>query len=303
MGELIKSGKIVSVIAVTKDKNKNIMAHNALSIEDRSEKLAEMGMVFTKDVYQNQGCGKKLGFLLITEAVKKGLLGLWGTTVTTHIFSQKGTLSAGGKECGILLGYSTDSQKFKHFTTQGQRITNVLTYFDVPLTSHIRFRRPKEIYVPKHHFQMIKKIYINLNRKPKYTESTIRPLDLPRTSPMIYVRAKTSTIPAKIEVKSYGSNIVPLIKMTLKKLCLDKIEVINLYLNLTDPFTAALTKDFEDMGFFFAGIHPGPVTGDMLVLQYLNNVLIDYDRIQLYSDFAKELLDYIQERDPIHSSI
>ena len=64
---------------------------------------------------------------------------------------------------------------------------------------------------------------------------------------------------------------------------------------------SAAVKCFEDLGFFFAGIIPRPVTGDILELQYLNNVRIDYDHAQVYSDFAKELLAYIRDRDPIHS--
>jgi hypothetical protein len=38
--------------------------------------------------------------------------------------------------------------------------------------------------------------------------------------------------------------------------------------------------------------------GDALVLQYLNNVSLDYDKILLVSDVAKELLTYIKAHDP-----
>ena len=38
--------------------------------------------------------------------------------------------------------------------------------------------------------------------------------------------------------------------------------------------------------------------GDALVLQYLNNVELDYAKIQAHSDMAKRLLSYIQGRDP-----
>jgi len=55
-------------------------------------------------------------------------------------------------------------------------------------------------------------------------------------------------------------------------------------LDLGDPLTATVTGRLEALGFFFAGIIPRPDGGDRLELQYLNNVLIDYDRIQLYSD-------------------
>ena len=52
------------------------------------------------------------------------------------------------------------------------------------------------------------------------------------------------------------------------------------------------------MGFFFAGILPESSIGDALVLQYLNNVDLDYSKILLVSDIAKELLVYISEHDP-----
>ena len=73
------------------------------------EKTAEMGMAFTKYEYQNQGCAKKLSVLLVKEAVKKGLPGLWAKAITTHVYSQKITLGVGFKESGILLGYHTDA--------------------------------------------------------------------------------------------------------------------------------------------------------------------------------------------------
>jgi len=107
---------------------------------------------------------------------------------------------------------------------------------------------------------------------------------------------------ASIEIISYGSDIIVQINKTVKRLCLDKFEVIYLYINLGDPFSAILTKEFEAIGFFFAGIIPGGENGDKLELQYLNNVLIDYEKIELYSAFAKELLAYIKDRDPLLST-
>ena len=299
LSQLIDSGKILSVVAVTRDKQKSIMAHIALSFDDPGEITAEMGMAFTKYEYQNQGCAKKLSILLLKEAVKKGLLGLWAKAITTHVYSQKFTLDVGFKESGILLGHHTDAWRWKHLAPQGQRVSDVLAYYAVPFKPHIKFQRQQEIYAPKHHHEMIEKIYSNLNRKPNYVDIPKIPTDLQHSLPVVKISTDTYDWQAKIEVKTYGGDIVRQIKTTVKKLCIDKLEVIYLYLNLTDPFTAVLTNDFEDLGFFFAGIMPGPVSGDKLVLQYLNNVLIDYDKIQLYSDFAKELLAYIKARDPL----
>ena len=71
-----------------------------------------------------------------------------------------------------------------------------------------------------------------------------------------------------------------------------------MFLKLTDPRTYWLTAEIEKMGFFFAGILPESRIGDALILQYLNNVPLEYDKIELLSDLSRELLNYIKERDP-----
>ena len=38
--------------------------------------------------------------------------------------------------------------------------------------------------------------------------------------------------------------------------------------------------------------------GETLILQYLNNVDLDYDKVTACSDVAKEMLGYIRQHDP-----
>ena len=52
------------------------------------------------------------------------------------------------------------------------------------------------------------------------------------------------------------------------------------------------------MGFFISGILPQTVVGDALLLQYLNNVSLDYDKIKIYTDHGEDILAYIKTRDP-----
>jgi len=303
--ELLESGSIISAVAITKGESKSIMAHNALIFDNPTDKIVEMGMAFTKQQYQNQGCSRKLGVFLLKEAIKRGIIGIRLDCTTAHIYSQKAAFGAGARECCILLGIDPQAQSWKHFSSQSQRTSNIIAYKKVPLTSTLRhFKHKNILYVPEHHRNMIEKIYKNLKEKVKFNTQNISTIKLPATLSIINVHTgKSYQQNATIEVKSYGSDIIQQINKTVKRLCLDKFEVIYLLLNLDDPMTANLTKEFESLGFFFAGIIPGANGGDKLEFQYLNNVLIDYDRIQLYSDFAKELLDYIKKRDPIHGSI
>jgi serine/threonine-protein kinase RsbW len=99
------------------------------------------------------------------------------------------------------------------------------------------------------------------------------------------------------------------VKNKLKDLCYEHegIAVVYLYLPLGDPHTAVICQHFEELGFFFAGIYPKPAkpadpegmnSGDLLCLQYLNGPRINYDLLQIYSDFGQELVQYVRDRDP-----
>ena len=104
---------------------------------------------------------------------------------------------------------------------------------------------------------------------------------------------------ARIIIDGFGQNSVAALKNEIRELCLKKIEIINLFLNLSDPLTASTTAQIERQGFFFAGILPqGFKDGDALILQYLNNVRIHYDAIQVKSGMAKQLLEYVRQQDP-----
>ncbi|MDX6382127.1 MAG: hypothetical protein QOI57_3151, partial [Rubrobacteraceae bacterium] len=52
----------------------------------------------------------------------------------------------------------------------------------------------------------------------------------------------------------------------------------------------------EELGFFFGGIIPEAQDGDVLRLQYLNNIQIERDDVHTASDFGGELLELIFEQ-------
>jgi hypothetical protein len=68
------------------------------------------------------------------------------------------------------------------------------------------------------------------------------------------------------------------------------------------PATAQAGTGLRDLGFFFGGIipeaHGGDIGGDVLRLQYLNNIEINPGDIHTASDFGGELLGLIfRQRD------
>ncbi len=299
--DMIAKGGLLSAIAVTEEEE--VIAHGALVFEHPEEKIAELGMAFTKWTYQGRGCGRKIGLFLIKEAIKQGLRGVYGYATTAHNLSQRAANKSGARDCCILIGDAPADRKNQNFSAGGGRGTRVYGHMSTQLFDYLKIQlKTKKIYAPAHHLEMIGKIYANLNEKVTFVTDDGRTGEMPEGLPLIDTYTKPARQSARIKIKKYGDGIVEQVQRILRKLCIDKYEVITLYLNLGDPMTPEITQAFESLGFFFIGIIPGAKSGDQLALQYLNNILIDYDSIQLYTNFAVELLHYIKSRDPLQNS-
>jgi len=95
-----------------------------------------------------------------------------------------------------------------------------------------------------------------------------------------------------------GKDVLFEAKKSLNDFCHKRYETIYLHLKLRDPLTAKYSSEFEKMNFFFSGIMPGSNNSDELVLQYLNNYIVDYEKVKINSDFGNELKEYIKSQDP-----
>jgi hypothetical protein len=86
-----------------------------------------------------------------------------------------------------------------------------------------------------------------------------------------------------------------LIQVRLRELCLHGVDCIYVDLPLSRPATSR--AGLGDLGFFFGGIIPeadsGAAGGDVLRLQYLNEVEITAGDVHTASDFGQELVDLI----------
>lgn len=69
--------------------------------------------------------------------------------------------------------------------------------------------------------------------------------------------------------------------------------MIHLDLVLGDGAAIAAVDDFASLGFLFGAVIPELRQGDVLRLQYLNNVDVDPRAITLYRDEAKRMLETI----------
>jgi anti-sigma regulatory factor (Ser/Thr protein kinase)/RimJ/RimL family protein N-acetyltransferase len=289
-----QTGEMISAVAVTEAGR--VIGHCALSGQP-SDPVMEIGQAVVAPAHRGRGVIKNLIDLLMGEARKRGLKGLFAHAVTIHPFSQRVFLKYGFRESAILLGYAHRHVQIKEFADQELPQRETVVYGYQPLEAEPRC----PIFAPAHHRPMITRIYQNLGLE--------RELVFPQESRPGFEReisrfeATTRLAPALgfglIEVASYGPGIEQEIKNKLRDLCHERTAVVYLNLPIADPGTASLCRRFEELGFIFSGIQPRPDGKDLLCLQALNGPRIDYDLVQVYSDFGQELLGYVREQDPL----
>jgi len=291
--ELNHKGELISAVAVTRDGV--FMGHSALCFQYPEDRVAELTFAFVNQEYRGQGALTRMLEFLFHVKSARPLEGIYAYAVANHVFTQKTNASHGMNTCGIFLATSPASWKFKGIPgNPNQRISVVLDF---------TYTAPPEamtLYPPPQHAEMVAKLYANVGASHRIAvaEATAA---APTGDPEIKTGTNELENCAEIFVSRYGADTVRQVRRLLRKLCLEKMAAINLFLNLEDPATYHLTTEFEKMGFFFAGALPRARVGDTLCLQYLNNVDFDYSAVAAYTDMAKALLSYIRQHDPNES--
>jgi len=281
---LNETGELISYVAVTPDGE--IIGHGAIK-GGKELGVAELSTAFVKPKYRGQGCLNALTEALIEEGRRRGLAGLYVKAVTSHPYSQKTALKYGFVECCLFLALLNPLELTEISIGKRQR-ENVLYAF-----LHLNRPGTLRIYAPVHHTEMILLIYEGLGLHPQVVRDQ---KDLPHEDSSVRITGNPEHT-ANIEVLQYGRDAVSEVKTHLRDLCLDRIQAVYLFLNLCDPLTALMTAEFEKMGFFFAGINQGPSGTDFLVLQFLNNLAVDYSHLQFASDRGRQIAEYVRLHD------
>jgi anti-sigma regulatory factor (Ser/Thr protein kinase) len=289
--ELNNTEQMISAVAITEE---NIfMGHSALVYPYPGARIAELTFIFVNKEYRGQGCMARICSHLFECEKKNPLDGIYVYSVTNHEFTQRGMYGFGIQDCGLLLASSPETWIFKGISNDNpQRISVALSF------KYLTTPKPLALYPPIHHLEMIKYLYGNIGANCHHFEDMPAGTELPDGDTEIDTEIFATENCAEIFINHYGANTLQEVKKIVRDLCVKQIASIQLFISLEDPCTSFMVREFEDMGFFFAGILPLNSVGDTIVLQYLNNVEIDYDKIVLYTEAAKKIKDYIKSKDP-----
>ncbi|MGD2097994.1 MAG: hypothetical protein PVG35_10460 [Desulfobacterales bacterium] len=288
------SGRVYPAVAIADDSE--IAGYGVFQIWDQNPQIVEMAQGVVKPNYRSMGCFRNITRHLLDKARSRGIKGAFGEAVTNHTVSQHTMHGFEFKDCGLRLGLIPPDTVFKGMNAEvSQRVSMLVQflYLQPPVAPS------QTVYAPAHHRDMLAALYQELGVAIGIENTTSQEHSNPSSHAEFKIKLIGSMRYARIIVEAYGKKFIAALKTEVRELCLKKIEIINLFLNLSDPLTAATTAQIEKMGFFFGGILPhGFKNGDALIMQYLNNVPITYEDVEVESPMAQKLLAYVRKQDP-----
>jgi anti-sigma regulatory factor (Ser/Thr protein kinase) len=292
MVQLNAEGQIVSAVALTD--SGELAGHCAIFHIDHQAGIAEIGQAVVKPEFRRLGCLTSLTAFILKEIQARNLAGFYTRTVTIHSFSQKVSSNFGLKPCAIMLGFAPSDVSFRGITEKlPQRESFVIEFMYLSKPDGLT------LYVPDKHRRIVEKIYTDLGTSPQFGMSPESRFS--GESQSVLKVSAAGAMPngyGKIEVLKYGSDAPDQVARRLKELRLQHYEAIGLEVSMSDPVSRSMIPEFEKLGFFFSGVLPGK---EIFVLQYLNNLELNYELIKLHSDIGKEILTYTKSQDPSSS--
>ncbi len=282
MLHLVGSGKLVSCVAVTEEGE--VVAHSGL-LRPEPVPMAEMALLVVSPAHRGRRLMEALFEALASRAREMALLGLSLNPVTSHPISQRQSIGAGGKPCGLDLA-ACPPRQFKALGLdeapwQRESYLHCFMYLDAP--------PPALAHVPARHRVMVERIYATLGR------------------PMTMAASGESAAPGDYKVSfdlGYKKGLIRVMSADagqwpeIRRAAIDLLEIagadkVDIDLPLAQPDAAHLCERAEEAGFFFAGIWPHAAEdGDMLRMTRLATPL-DLGLLRIHSEFAEELLAYV----------
>lgn len=281
--------KLMLSAGIFDDETGKLVSHSALSLRKSSDKTPELGTAFTDPNYRGYGYINSIWSYLINKIAKEEeLFGVFAMAVCSHPYSQKACHKMGMIDTALLVSRAPVLE-FESINISNNQRESIMIALKI-------INQPEKVvfYPPQHHKKMILEIAEQLNLKVKVGNHPFLKMESSHNFSNIEIITDSAFSIAKIYVLHVGKNIQQQFVKEFHKLKSERYESIYLYLDLTDYHTEKITKFFESIGFFFAGLMHEENRMNM-VLQYLNNQIYDFCLLKVGSEFGKKLIKYVEK--------
>ena len=281
--ELQESGLMRSCVAVD---DEEIVGHLALTLERPDSPVAEAGQAVVDPRYRGHHLFPKMKTFLADRAREDGIYGLYSEATAVHPYSQKGNLHLGARETGYLLGYIPASVSYKEIGDKraGRRGSVALMYL------RTNEEPERKAYPPAPYEDAVRRV-VEHNGLRRVIADGSGSETSPRSRMSVNFRRDHNV--AFLRVAEPGADLEEEVRARLRELCLHRVDCVYVDLPLSRPATRGVRLD--GLGFFFGCVIPEVAEGggDVLRLQYLNNVEVGPGDVSTASPFGEELLGLI----------
>jgi len=277
-----EAGLMYRVVAV--DASGKVLAHHAMyRLAESYQGLYEAGQGMVYPEHRGKGFSNVLqDYIGQALGPAVGLEEFWGESVTNHVKMQKAALFVGVKETGIELEVMP-AESYEAEKSAPGRVGAVVCNLAVK-------EKPHQVFLPAPYAETLKKIYENAKRK-RQLETATEPLpETGRTSHAVTYIASAGVL--RITICEAGPDIGEVISGLVDKYDAAGAVVFQVFLPLDKSYSGALVEVLNRRGFFFSALVMRWFDADGLLLQKLAHPT-DYDKMLIYSDFAKDLLKFI----------
>lgn len=287
--ESFKEDALLSVVALSD--TKSIIGHIALMQPYANARITEWGMAVSDPAFRGEGIMTHL----IEQIMHQGSIShhdaIFAHSVTNHGVTQKICKTHGFSVVALLLGYAPIGLSFKDIHGElTQRESTLIDYKPLKLDT------TSVLFPPDKHRAMIEKLYGGIGvTLVQEREHVIRQT---REKALLSDTIITALNVAEIIMERSGRDAMEQIRAVTRKLCIARVDILFLFIDLEDPEAVDLVEGLEQLGYIFGGIFPRYHHKNSLILQYLNNIRFDYDKIVSLTPLAMELKNYIRKSDP-----
>ena len=283
--ELQEQGLMISCVAVTPEGE--FVGHLAITVERPGSPVGEAGQAVVDPRFRGHHLFPKMKTFMAQWADGAGMYGLYSEATAVHPYSQRGNLHLGARETGFLLGYIPASVSYKQIGDErADRRGSVALFY-----MRVRDEPEREIYPPASYLEGVRRVVEHNELRRVIGELPDPTLQPSRMS----VEVRQDHNLAFLRVEEPGTDLEELVRNHLRDLSLHRVDCVYVDLPLSYPATPIAAARLNNLGVFFGGIIPEahPKGGDVLRLQYLNNVEIEAGDVSTASDFGEELLGLI----------
>ncbi|WP_281950540.1 GNAT family N-acetyltransferase [Nitrosophilus kaiyonis] len=275
-----KSGDISSIVAQI---DKKIVGHFAL-VKVPNSNIAEIGIAVVDPAYKGMGIMNEMFKLLINRAKELNLSAIFGEAVTFHPYSQKANAKYGFCPTALMLGEIHQMVKLKghKYPFRNRRGASLVDY-------KILKKFKKYIKVPSFYKDWVIKTYKNCSVDFEINKN------IGEKEHKVFIEHNPKFNIATIVIDNIDDDFEKQFKSIFEKTLSKHPDMIYADINLEEisdiDKTVKVLKEFD---FFYSGvIFLRRKDIDYLRLQYEASEIIEEQNIVCYSDFCKELHNFI----------